>query len=115
MGPEICGSLDIGTDREWLGTNGLGGFACGTVTGVLTRRYHALLIAAVPELGLVLLVSKAGEVVRYAGRDYALGANRWSSGSVEPQGFRFIEKFHLAGSIPVWRFACADAVLESRV
>jgi predicted glycogen debranching enzyme len=115
FGPEICGSLDIGTEREWLVTNGLGGFGCGTVTGVLTRRYHGLLIAAVPELGRVLLVSKAEEVLRYAGRDYALGANRWSSGTVEPQGFRFIEQFHLAGSIPVWRFACADAVFERRV
>lgn len=115
FGPEICGSLDIGTQREWLVTNGLGGFACGTVTGVLTRRYHSLLIAAVPEHGRVLLVSKAEEVLRYAGHDYALGANRWSSGTVEPQGFRFIERFHLAGSIPVWRFACADAVLEKRV
>src|SRR3984893_1675119 len=115
MGPEICGSLDIGTEREWLETNGLGGFACGTVTGVLTRRYHALLIAAVPELGRVLLVTKAEEILRYAGRDYALGANRWSSGSVEPQGFRLIEQFRLAGSVPVWRFACADAIFEKRV
>ena len=115
FGPEICGSLDIGTEREWLVTNGLGGFGCGTVTGVLTRRYHGLLIAAVPELGRVLLVSKADEVLRYAGRDYALGANRWSSGAVKPQGFRFIEQFHLSGSIPVWRFACADAVFERRV
>lgn len=115
MGPEICSLLDIGTEREWLVTNGLGGFGCGTVTGVLTRRYHGLLIATVPELGRVLLVSKAEEVVRYAGRDYALSANRWSGGSVEPQGFQFIEQFHLAGSIPVWRFACADAVLEKRV
>jgi len=115
FGPEICGSLDIGTEREWLVTNGLGGFGCGTVTGVVTRRYHGLLIAAVPELGRVLLVAKAEEVLRYAGRDYALGANRWSSGAVEPHGFRFIEQFYLAGSIPVWRFACADAVLEKRV
>ena len=115
FGPEICGASDVGSEREWLVTNGLGGFACGTVTGILTRRYHGLLIAAVPEQGRVLLVSKAEEVVRYAGRDYALGANRWSTGAVEPQGFRYIEKFYLAGSVPVWRYACAEAVLEKRV
>src|SRR5260370_41614669 len=115
FGPKICGELDVGSDGEWLVTNGLGGVACGTVTGILTRRYHGLLIAAVPEQGRVLLVSKAEEVVRYAGRDYALGANRWSRGAVEPQGFRYIEKFCLAGSVPVWRYACADAVLEKRV
>ena len=115
FGPEICGATDVGTEREWLVTNGLGGFACGTVTGILTRRYHGLLIAALPEKGRILLVSKAEEIFRYAGADYALGANRWSSGAVEPQGFHFIEKFYLADSIPVWRFACADAILEKRV
>lgn len=115
FGSEVCGSLEIGSEREWLVTNGLGGFACGTVTGLLTRRYHGLLIAAAPELGRVLLVSKAEEVVCYAGEEYALSANRWSSGVVEPQGFRFIEQFRLAGSIPVWRFACADAIFEKSV
>jgi len=115
FGSEICGSLETGTEREWLLTNGLGGFGCGTVSGILTRRYHGLLIAALPQYGRVLLVSKAEEVVHYAGGDYALGANRWSSGTVQPQGFQFIERFHLAGSMPVWRFACADAVFEKRM
>jgi len=115
FGSEVCGSLDVGNEREWLVTNGLGGFASGTVTGVLTRRYHGLLIAGLPERGRVLLVSKAEEILRYAGRDYALGANRWSTGTVEPKGFLFIEQFRLAGSVPVWRFACADAIFEKRV
>jgi predicted glycogen debranching enzyme len=115
FGSEICGSLDVGSEREWLAANGLGGFACGAVTGALTRRYHGLLIASLPDRGRVLLISKAEEILRYAGRDYALSANRWWSGSVEPQGFRFIEQFRLAGSLPVWRFACADAIFEKRV
>lgn len=115
FGSEICGSLDVGSEREWLATNGLGGFASGTVTGVLTRRYHGLLIASLPERGRVLLVSKAEEILHYAGRDYALGANRWSTGTVEPKGFLSIEQFRLAGSVPVWRFACADAIFEKRV
>lgn len=115
FGSEICGSLDVGGEREWLVTNGLGGFASGTVTGVQTRRYHGLLIASLPEKGRVLLVSKVEEILRYAGRDFALGANRWSGGTVEPRGFRLIEQFRLAGSVPVWRFACSDAVFEKRV
>ena len=115
FGPEICGAYGSATEREWLVTNGLGGFACGTVAGIQTRRYHGLLIASLPEIGRTLLVSRVEEVLRYAGGEYALSANRWASGTVEPQGFRFIEEFHLAGSIPVWRFACADAVLEKRV
>jgi predicted glycogen debranching enzyme len=115
FGSEVCGSLEIGSEREWLVTNGLGGFASGTVTGVLTRRYHGLLIAAVPPRGRFLLVSKAEELLRYSGQEYSLSADRWSSGVVEPQGFRFIEQFRLAGSVPVWRFACADAIFEKRV
>jgi predicted glycogen debranching enzyme len=115
FGPEICGAYGSATEREWLVTNGLGGFACGTVAGIQTRRYHGLLIASLPEIGRTLLVSKVEEVLRYAGDEYALSANRWASGSVEPEGFRYIEKFYLAGSTPVWRFRCADAVLEKRV
>jgi predicted glycogen debranching enzyme len=115
FGSEICGSLESGTEREWLVTNGLGGFACGTIAGALTRRYHGLLIAALPGADRRLLVSKAEEIVRYDGCEYELSANSWSSGIVNPQGFRLIEQFQLSGSIPVWRFACADAVLEKRV
>ena len=115
FGPEICGAYGSATEREWLVTNGLGGFACGTVAGIQTRRYHGLLIASLPEIGRTLLVSRVEEVLRYAGGEYALSANRWASGTVEPEGFRYIQEFRLAGSMPVWRFACADAVLEKRV
>jgi len=115
FGPEICGTCESATEREWLVTNGRGGFACGTVAGIQTRRYHGLLIASLPQIGRTLLVSRVEEVLRYAGNEYALSANRWASGSVEPQGFRTIQEFRLAGSVPVWRFACADAVLEKRV
>ena len=97
-------------------TNGLGGYASGTVVGALTRRYHGLLVAALrPPADRTLLVSKFDETLRYDGRDYALGANRWADGSVSPEGFRFIERFHLAGTTPVWTFSCADALVEKRV
>ena len=115
FGPEICGTYGSATEREWLVTNGLGGFACGTVAGIQTRRYHGMLIASLPEIGRTLVFSRVEETLRYAGDEYALSANRWASGTVEPEGFRYIEKFYLAGSIPVWRFRCADAVLEKRV
>ena len=57
FGREICGDLDAAEQREWLATNGLGGFASGTVAGSLTRRYHGLLVAALkPPLGRTLLL-----------------------------------------------------------
>src|ERR1700733_7797342 len=116
FGGEICGSLTSATKREWLVTNGLGGYASGTIAGILTRRYHGLLIAALqPPGGRTLLVSKFDEIFSYDGRNYELGANRWSDGSISPEGFRLIERFRLEGTTPVWTFACADALIEKRV
>src|SRR5215831_21074667 len=55
--PEICNDLAAAEQREWLVTNGLGGFASGTVAGSSTRRYHGLLFAALdPPQGRTLLV-----------------------------------------------------------
>ena len=116
FGPEVCGSLGTAAAREWLVTNGLGGYASGTVAGVQTRRYHGLLVAALrPPGGRTLLVSKFDETLRYDGHDYELGANRWADGSVRPDGFRLLERFRLSGTTPVWTFACADALIEKRV
>ncbi len=116
FGREICGNLSNAETREWLVTNGIGGFASGTVAGLLTRRYHGLLIAALqPPLGRTLLLAKLDETVEYDNRTYPLHTNRWADGSVEPHGYRHIESFGLEGTIPTWKFACADAVLEKRI
>jgi predicted glycogen debranching enzyme len=116
FGREMCGDTNVAETREWLVTNGLGGFASGTVGGQLTRRYHGLLIAALqPPLGRTLLVPKFDEVAEYDGRPYPLATNLWRSGVVEPQGYRRIEEFHLEGMSPVWSYACADALLSKKV
>ncbi|MBW4513019.1 MAG: amylo-alpha-1,6-glucosidase [Scytonematopsis contorta HA4267-MV1] len=116
FGREICGNLDIAESREWLVTNGIGGYASGTVAGLLTRRYHGLLVAALkPPLGRTLMLAKLDETVIYDSRSYPLYSNRWADGIVSPQGYRYIEHFSLEGTIPVWRFAFADALLEKRV
>lgn len=116
FGREICGHLQIAESREWLVTNSIGGYASGTVAGLLTRRYHGLLVAALtPPLGRTLLLSKFEETVLYADSSYPLSTNRWADGTIDPQGYRHIERFALEGTIPVWRFACADALLEKRI
>jgi predicted glycogen debranching enzyme len=116
FGREICGNLNLAESREWLVTNGIGGYASGTVAGILTRRYHGLLVASLnPPLGRTLLVTKLDETAVYRGEEYPLYANRWVHGSIAPQGYRQIESFNLEQSIPVWRFACADAILEKRI
>jgi len=116
FGREICGNLRAAESREWLVTNGIGGFASGTVAGGMTRRYHGLLIAALqPPLGRTHLVAALDETVSYAGATYALATHRWASGAVDPQGFRYLESFRLEGATPVWTYALADALLEKRV
>ena len=114
-GREICGELPLAESREWLCTNGIGGFASGTVPGVLTRRYHGLLVAALkPPLGRTLLVTKVDERVEYAGLARSLGVNRWADGTVDPSGHADLEAFRLDGTTPVWTYACADALQPYR-
>ena len=116
FGREVCGELEAGEAREWLVTNGLGGFASGTVAGTATRRYHGLLIAALtPPTGRTLLVSGLDESVSYLGARYSLATNRWLSGFVSPSGYLQIENFFLEGTKPVWQYALADGLLEKRV
>jgi predicted glycogen debranching enzyme len=116
FGREICGDLSNAETREWLVTNGIGGYASGTVAGLLTRRYHGLLVAALqPPLGRTLLLAKLDETVEYNNIVYALHTNRWADGSVDPHGYRHIESFALEGTIPTWKFACADALLEKQI
>jgi predicted glycogen debranching enzyme len=115
-GGEICGERSLAESREWLCTNGIGGFASGTVAGVLTRRYHGLLIAALkPPLGRTLLVAKADEHVEYDGLRRRLFTNHWADGTVDPHGYEDLEEFRLEGTTPVWTYACADARIEKRV
>ena len=116
FGREICGNLPAAESREWLVTNGIGGFASGTIAGGMTRRYHGLLIAALqPPLGRTQLVAVLDETARYGDATYALATHRWASGAVDPQGFLYLESFRLEGATPVWTYALADALLEKRV
>jgi glycogen debranching enzyme len=115
-GREVWGDLPRAETREWLCANGIGGFASGTVPGVLTRRYHGLLVAALkPPLGRTLLVAKVDEQIEYAGLTRPLSVNRWSDDTVDPSGHLELEAFRLDGTTPVWTYACADALLEKRI
>ena len=112
----ICSDLHASGKREWLVTNGIGGFASGTVAGILTRRYHGLLIAALqPPMGRTLLVSKLDETLNYQGQTFPIYANAWASDYIEPEGFVYLERFHLEGTTPVWTYRLADAVLQKRI
>lgn len=113
---EGCGNLPVASEREWLVTNRLGGFAMGTISGELTRRYHGLLFASLhPPLGPTLLVTALAETAHYAGLSYPLHTFRWAGDYVYPHGYRYLQGFRLEGSIPTWNYACADTLLEKRI
>jgi predicted glycogen debranching enzyme len=116
LGRAICGDLSAALRREWLVTNGIGGYASGSLAGVATRRYHGLLIAALePPVGRTVLVGGTIEWAIYRGRRYALSAHEYADGTVDPQGYRHIESFALEGTLPVWTFALGDALLQRRI
>jgi predicted glycogen debranching enzyme len=116
LGRELCGNWDSAVRREWLVTNGLGGYACGTVALANTRRYHAFLMASLaPPVERTLLVAKIEVSVEYLGHRHALTSNEFADGTVDPRGFVDIESFAVEDGIPVWRYALADALLEQRI
>ncbi|MGB3300406.1 MAG: amylo-alpha-1,6-glucosidase [Phormidesmis sp.] len=116
FGRDICSDLAQATGREWLITNGTGSYGCGTLSGILTRCYHGLLIAALkPPLGRTLLLTKLDETVHYQSIYYPLSCDRWAGGTTTGHGYRNLESFQLEGTIPTWHYACADALLEKRI
>lgn len=107
----ICTDLQAGLGGEWLETNGLGGFACGTVAGANTRRYHGLLTAALnPPGGRMLLLSKLEEALVLGGRRTDLSANEYS-GSIHPEGYLLLNNFRL-DPFPTWTFEVEGVLLE---
>src|ERR1700689_4301506 len=116
LGRGECGSWDSARRHEWLVTNGLGGFACGTVAGANTRRYHGFLVASLnPPVQRTLLVAKVELSAQYLGTETDLSANEFAGGTISGQGFVHLESFTVVDGIPVWRYALADALLEARI
>nr|WP_229069829.1 glycogen debranching enzyme N-terminal domain-containing protein [Actinoplanes sp. DH11] len=114
FGPQVCGALtpDAGAGREWLVTDGLGGHAAGTVSGLRTRRQHALLTVAADGTPHVALASLDLTVTLPSGAKVALHTHEWASGAVEPGGHRYLETFTLDRGLPRWRWRIGDVVIE---
>lgn len=116
LGRDNWDTFEQAIKREWLVTNGIGGFASGTVGEVNTRRYHGLLMAALsPPVVRTLMVAAIDLVVHYGASQYHLSTHEFSDGTVDPHGYLHLESFHLDDGMPVWRYAIADALLEKRL
>jgi predicted glycogen debranching enzyme len=116
VGRDVCGSFRSGVRREWLVTNGLGGYAMGSLSGANTRRYHGLLVAALsPPLGRTVFVAQLEEQAFLDGREYPLSTNEFHGRYVHPHGHLHLESFRLEGTIPTFTYALAEAHLEKRI
>src|SRR5262245_7445919 len=100
-----AGPEDLVT-REWLVANALGGYACGTVSGAITRRYHGLLIAALPApFGRMVMLSHVAEQVRFPddGR-FEIGGRERSGDAPDAHGTGYLTEFRLEMGLPIWRY-----------
>ena len=101
--------------EEWLVTNGLGGYASGTVTGAITRRYHGLLIAALPNpLGRMMMLNGLSERLRLPDRRVMYTGAEELAG-VSPEATIALSEFRLEAGLPVWRYELDGFVLEKRL
>src|SRR5947209_3870799 len=103
--------------QEWLVTNGLGGYASGTVAGVASRRYHSLLIAALPSpLGRMVMLNHLSEMLRLPdGGVIYLRGEELASGSLKLPGAEYLTEFRLECGLPVWLYQANGHVIEKRV
>jgi len=112
---KICTDIEESTSREWLETNGIGGFACGSISGINTRRYHSLLTASLcPPVGRIRLLSKFEETLFIGDEVYHLSANQYQPNVIFPQGYKHIKSFCL-NPFPTWTFRINDVEIEKTV
>jgi predicted glycogen debranching enzyme len=110
------GDWDSRLTREWLVTNGIGGYASGTVSGVPTRRFHGLLIAALPApLGRTMILnSLTEEVVGAEGTVLSLGPLERGGPAAQPHP-EYLTEFRLETGLPVWVYQVAEWQVEKRL
>src|SRR5437588_4079578 len=108
---------DVLLSHEWLVTNGLGGYASGTLAGVASRRYHSLLIAALPTpLGRQVMLNHLAEMLRFPdGSTIHFGGEEREGCSLDPHGADHLTEFRLEKGLPIWRYEVGRFTLEKRI
>ena len=119
---DVTVDVEAGLNHEWLVTNGLGGYAAGTINGATTRSYHGLLVAALrPPVERYVMVTKIEEEVEVARarsdpERFKLGVNEYQDGTIDPRGYTHLERFALDGDIPIFVYQLNPHItLEKRV
>jgi len=101
--------------KEWLVTNGIGGYASGTLLGVATRRYHGLFVPDLPGRGRTLIIPRLDETVDAGTQTALLSGAEYADGRIEHDGTRYLKDIRREGQIPVWTFEVERAVFEKRI
>lgn len=110
----IYSDFDTVRSLEWIETNGLGGYASGTVSGANTRRYHGLLIAATnPPVGRISLLAKLDETLTIGEHSYELGTNQYP-GVLHPSGYLYLTHFE-RDLFPEFTYSVAGVVLKKTI
>jgi predicted glycogen debranching enzyme len=100
-----CNDLDTAQSKEWIITNGIGGYASSTVAGMNTRRYHGLLVAATaPPVGRFVMLSKLEDALIIGGERVELSTNLYRGGVVHPTGYLHLEAFSL-DPFPIYTYS----------
>ncbi|MFU8840097.1 MAG: amylo-alpha-1,6-glucosidase [Nitriliruptoraceae bacterium] len=116
FGPQTIAHRSAGAGREWLVTDGLGGYAMGTVAGLRTRRYHGLLVVATdPPGGRMLALASLDPVLVLGDRRVPLATHRWADGTLAPTGHDHLASFTLTDGIPRWRWQVGGVVLDREI
>lgn len=116
LGRHITSNRKTAFNREWLVTNGIGGYATATLGGARTRRYHGLLIAALSEpITRHLLLADLDVWIEVNNRRFPLTTHEWNAGVIFPDGYNHLEAFWLDGSIPVFHWSLGYTTIEQRI
>ena len=104
-------------DREWIVTNGLGGYASGTLAGVITRGFHGYLVAALPTpLGRIMMLNDLVETVQLPeGTSIQLGGEERVNAPIRAHGASYLREFRLEDGLPIWSYQIEDVRLEKKV
>jgi predicted glycogen debranching enzyme len=104
-------------DREWIVTNGLGGYASGTVAGLITRRFHGVLVAALPSpFGRWMMLNDLTEHIRFQdGRYIQISGEDRVNPSLRAHGADHLRELRLECGLPVWIYEIDGITIEKRV
>src|SRR5256885_3845601 len=115
---QICSDVQTALNLEWLVTNGLGGYAAGSIVGATTRSYHGLLVAAMrPPTERTVMVTKIDEAVDFPdGSTLKLGVNEYLDTTIDPQGYNYLGSVVLEGDVVCFTYTLKETLtLEKRI